>query len=742
MANFNFLNQQNNLAPQQNPITLPNLSLQNTGLGGGPSLAPNPQIANLNQAASLQERLGGISNELQPELIEEPVIEQPQLSREEQGEQVARMQDKQVALFQSGLLGQYDARAIQLANLFIEEQFESQDLKDAEFEAFLTEHELDTNDEKIYGTLMKQVKDIFTTHNEEGVVDNFEQTRKRAEAKNKPEEKPTVDMTVTHNTDDFIKKSQEVLMTITDTANGDDDGDGPEGADPVGPDDIKPIDEAIDEQTVREVIIVGAHTGHTIGNMLSDAGTGDTQNKYRSGNKDKTNDAFFQEMYNKVAQEDKDKVTLQGADFDGDRKTKANRKEKMSVIIDVNTGEIVDYINHDQVKAAAGVDQYVERWADKEGNSIEGKEFEHNGQNLKVVDSLFRWSSPLVLDLEGDGMEFSSVNDGTKFDLNGDGKKQNISWTKKQDSFDDAFLVMDKNGDGQINSGKELFGDQNGAANGYEELAKLDSNNDGKIDASDEAYSDLKLWSDMDGDGQVGEGEMKTLEEMNVTSIATGYEGTSGTEFDQHGNDTSLKSSFTRVIDGEEVDLDSVDVFFVEKNSSAPMSDNVVDYESLSELVDTVQAENHRREVSKKLRNQPVEQEEDKKSKGKSQAQVKVEQNSKFEQLQKFQKKGMNRAKAESLDDEISHLQSELETERAENENKELLESKPELPFGLGKFKIQEKDDDKELGTVKSQDITRTGAKQADIRATKSDREAALQTQIQSKVSERSSIDV
>lgn len=173
-----------------------------------------------------------------------------------------------------------------------------------------------------------------------------------------------------------------------------------------------------------------------------------------------------------------------------------------------------------------------------------------------------RSGDPLILDLDGDGIELTSIEDGTYFDLDGDGEIDEISWVESDGNFDDAFLALDRNGDGEINSGKELFGDQYGEEHGYDELAKFDSNDDGQIDANDDIYKDLQLWADMDKDGQVDEGELRSLEEMGVKSISLETSGEKGTEFDEHGNDISFKSTFVREVDGEEKVQETVSTFF------------------------------------------------------------------------------------------------------------------------------------------------------------------------------------
>jgi hypothetical protein len=101
----------------------------------------------------------------------------------------------------------------------------------------------------------------------------------------------------------------------------------------------------------------------------------------------------------------------------------------------------------------------------------------------------------LVLDLDGDGVETTSLNGGSYFDHDANGFAEQTGWV----SSDDGLLVFDRNNDGIINDGKELFGDQTilksgtRAANGFQALAEWDDNLDGKIDANDSIWSNLRV---------------------------------------------------------------------------------------------------------------------------------------------------------------------------------------------------------------------------------------------------------
>ena len=168
------------------------------------------------------------------------------------------------------------------------------------------------------------------------------------------------------------------------------------------------------------------------------------------------------------------------------------------------------------------------------------------GACRSIFTTATKAGSPVILDLDGDGVETTSIADGgAYFDHDANGFSEQTGWA----SSDDGLLVMDRDGNGTIDTGKELFGDNtilnNGqrASNGFQALADLDSNADGKIDINDTAYSQLKIWQDADGDGYTSEGELKTLDELGIASINTGY--TNSTLVDSNGNEHKQISTFT-----------------------------------------------------------------------------------------------------------------------------------------------------------------------------------------------------
>lgn len=130
---------------------------------------------------------------------------------------------------------------------------------------------------------------------------------------------------------------------------------------------------------------------------------------------------------------------------------------------------------------------------------------------------------PLILDLDGDGIETTDVQlSNTYFDLDSNGLAEKTGWVEA----DDGILTLDRNSDGIVNDGGELFGDRtllnNGsfATSGFQALAEFDSNADSVIDASDSAYGQLRVWQDANGDGISTSSELKTLNQLGVTSIS------------------------------------------------------------------------------------------------------------------------------------------------------------------------------------------------------------------------------
>ncbi|WAJ36443.1 hypothetical protein OU800_17745 [Pseudomonas sp. GOM7] len=137
---------------------------------------------------------------------------------------------------------------------------------------------------------------------------------------------------------------------------------------------------------------------------------------------------------------------------------------------------------------------------------------EQRGLELEVrVEQTPQQVDPLVLDLAGNGFSTSGLDRPLRFDLDADGRQDSIS----APVGDDALLALDRNGNGHIDDGRELFGDQHGAANGFAELARFDDNGDGRIDTADAMFDRLRL---LRFDAQ-GRQQLQTLGEAGVSAI-------------------------------------------------------------------------------------------------------------------------------------------------------------------------------------------------------------------------------
>jgi hypothetical protein len=167
--------------------------------------------------------------------------------------------------------------------------------------------------------------------------------------------------------------------------------------------------------------------------------------------------------------------------------------------------------------------------------------------------------SPIIIDIDGSGYQLTDAAHGVSFDIFATGHPVRVSWTAPVCT--NAFLVLDRNGDGAIGDASELFGDHtpqpmSGHPNGFLALAAFDTNHDGVVDARDPVFGKLRLWQDSDHNGIATRAELHTLPQLGVSAVSVDYQHTD--RVDAHANQFRYRAAVT----GARASHWAYDIFF------------------------------------------------------------------------------------------------------------------------------------------------------------------------------------
>jgi hypothetical protein len=197
--------------------------------------------------------------------------------------------------------------------------------------------------------------------------------------------------------------------------------------------------------------------------------------------------------------------------------------------------------------------------------------FQYEMWNTQWCRCTCRSSSPVLIDVYGDGFRLTDAPGGVDFDLDSNGSPERLSWTEAPS--DDAWLTLDRNGNGMVDNGEELFGNftpqpeppAGVEPNGFLALAEFDrpaqgGDSDGVITSRDAVFASLQLWQDANHNGVSEAWELHSLPALGLESVGLDYKQSRRT--DEHGNQFRYRAK-VKDIHGAHMGRWAWDVFLV-----------------------------------------------------------------------------------------------------------------------------------------------------------------------------------
>ena len=194
---------------------------------------------------------------------------------------------------------------------------------------------------------------------------------------------------------------------------------------------------------------------------------------------------------------------------------------------------------------------------------------------------------PLAIDFGAAGIDLTTLDNGVNFDLDNNGFAEKTAWIGNED----GFLALDVNGNGVIDNGSELFGDQFMRANGqrsafgFEALSDFDEDEDGQITVDDSVFEQLLIWIDQNHNGTSESAELFSLAEKNITAISIDY-----TESDYRDTETGTYMAETAAVtltDGET----SVSEFWFDVDTTKTMQNGTITSGNVPSVMDAIHSD-------------------------------------------------------------------------------------------------------------------------------------------------------